>query len=135
MKFIFFVAFFAVKASADQCDPSKMSVEYYKDEQCTYLNEELTKINGGSIKPRDYNAFDGRCRPMRDGNFSVNVWCDKNGFHEKIYEGKHCEKEWQINKQQENGQFDFEWNTCENPTNVNWHLVIRTTQTFQDKDE
>merc|ERR1719240_1011209 len=108
MKFTIVAAALLSLISAENCDPSKLSAEFYNDAACTQLDKEFTK-NYGHVDPKDYKSWANKCNHAKGVNYSIN--CDGNGVHEKFYVDTECTK---INKSfPSGGVFNFQWNTCE----------------------
>merc|ERR1711865_777130 len=102
MKFAVITALFAVVA-AEECDPTKMTYKFYDDKECTTENTELTGKYGTPEEARDFAHYKDECQV--EGEYSYKFMCDKDGFHDSIWENKEC-------KDETLSKLDFKWDKC-----------------------
>ena len=55
------------------CDPSNFRAEYYSDEKCLDMRDDLTQ-KAGTIKKSDYHLYSGNCEKLGK-NMSVKMSC------------------------------------------------------------
>eukprot|EP00658_Telonema_sp_P-2_P019690 TRINITY_DN17766_c0_g1_i12.p1 TRINITY_DN17766_c0_g1~~TRINITY_DN17766_c0_g1_i12.p1 ORF type:complete len:168 (+),score=28.40 TRINITY_DN17766_c0_g1_i12:146-649(+) len=98
LKTVFLVlSLMASIALAENCDPSKLHYQVFNDEDCTILNQSMTKAMA-TVPKQFWGLYDGKCHEVPPSAYhipnasrlSIRIQCDPSGFHEQIFVGPNC---------------------------------------------
>ena len=114
MKFAVIAAL--VAAVASKCEPAKYHTKFFDDEECTKLNEDLTK-KYYDIPKSAYKNYEPGCHAIEGTEQSFTLECDDWGSHQTVFSDGKC-----TDVQQ---KIEYAWKKCYKAQGQeHWFLVF-----------